>query len=287
VSALAALSARSGARTRVATVRADGTGIRRIRDLPDADRPRDRLSTVGAQHLADRELLAMVLGTGTRGMGAHVLAEQILARYGSVLELARAHPADLLRVPGIGMAKATAVVAAFELARRADRPADKPVLTSTSDLLAVVKPLLTGRTRERLVLVTCDAMHKVISCEVLTEGSAERAIVPVRDILVAVLRRDGEAFALAHNHPGGDPKPTESDIEATLRVQTAATAAGLRLLDHIVVSEGRWDRVPMPDGTWSRAARTAERQSRGRRARERGGHHDDHHLPTVALHLDR
>jgi DNA repair protein RadC len=189
----------------------------------------------------------MVLGTGTRGAGAHVLAEQLLTRYGSVLELARAHPADLLRLPGIGAAKASAVVAAFELARRAERPVDRPILTCTSDLLGVVRPLLVGRALERLVLVTCNAMHKVISCEVLNEGSAERAIVPVRDTLVAVLRRDGEAFALAHNHPAGDPKPSTSDIEATWQISSAADAAGLTFLDHIVVAGSTWSRVPARD----------------------------------------
>jgi DNA repair protein RadC len=219
----------------------------RIIDLPTAERPRERLSAVGARHLADRELLAMVLGTGgARGAGAHVLAERLLTTYGSVLELARAHPSDLARIPGMGIAKAAAVVSAFELARRADRTAQRTVIERTTDLVDVVTPLLKGRTRERLVLVVCDGLHRVTGCEVLTEGSAERAIVPVRDILVAVLRRDGQVFALAHNHPDGDPDPTDTDIEATLRVQAAAAGLGLLFLDHIVVSDTSWRRVPVP-----------------------------------------
>jgi DNA repair protein RadC len=218
----------------------------RLSDLPAHDRPRERLSAVGAQHLADRELLAMVLGTGTRGLGAHLLAEQLLARYGSVLDLARAHPADLLGVPGIGVAKASAVVAAFELARRADRPTEAPVLTSTADLRAVVSPLLVGRSRERLVLVTCDSAYRVISTEVLTEGSSERAILPLRDILVAVLRRDGQAFALAHNHPNGNPVPSATDIETTRRMHGLALSIGLDFLEHIVVTDTSWSSVPLP-----------------------------------------
>jgi DNA repair protein RadC len=222
----------------------------RIIDLPSAERPRERLSTIGARHLADRELLAMVLGTGgARGAGAHTLAERLLTTYGSVLELARAHPCDLTRIPGIGVAKASAVVSAFELARRADRTPERTVISSTTDLLDVVTPLLKGQARERLVLVVCDAMHRVIGCEVLTEGSAERAIVPVRDIMVAVLRRDGQAFAIAHNHPDGCPEPTETDIEATARVRAAADGLGLRLLDHLVVCDTTWRRVAAPTGT--------------------------------------
>jgi DNA repair protein RadC len=222
----------------------------RIIDLPVPDRPRERLSTIGARHLNDRELLAMVLGTGgSRGAGAHTLAEQLLTTYGSVLELARAHPSDLTRIPGIGVAKASAVVSAFELARRADRTPERTVISSTTDLLDVVTPLLKGHARERLVLVVCDAMHRVISCEVLTEGAADRAVVPVREILVAVLRRDGQAFAIAHNHPDGNADPTDSDIEATVRVRAAADGLGLRFLDHLVVCDTTWRRVPPPAGT--------------------------------------
>jgi DNA repair protein RadC len=223
----------------------------RIIDLPASERPRERLSSVGARHLADRELLAMLLGTGgAPGAGAHVLAERLLSAYGSVLELARAHPSDLARIPGIGIAKASALVSAFELARRADRFTERPVIERTTDLLQVVSPLLKGHTRERLVLVVCDALHRVTGCEVLTEGSADRAIVPVREIMVAVLRRDGQAFALAHNHPDGDPEPTDTDLEATRRVHAAALGLGVSFLDHVVVSDTTWRRVPVPDGSF-------------------------------------
>ncbi|MBX6357012.1 MAG: DNA repair protein RadC [Micromonosporaceae bacterium] len=222
----------------------------RIIDLPAPERPRERLSTIGARHLADRELLAMVLGTGgTRGAGAHTLAERLLTTYGSVLELARAHPADLTRIPGIGVAKAAAVVSAFELARRASRTSERAVISCTTDLLDVVTPLLQGQARERLVLVVCDSVHRVLSCEVVTEGSAEQAIVPVREIMVAVLRRDGVAFALAHNHPDGSPEPSDSDIEATLRVRSAAAGLGLRFLDHLVICDTTWRRVEAPAGS--------------------------------------
>lgn len=234
---------------RVAKVQTVRSAVMRICDLPAADRPRERLSAVGVQHLADRELLAMVLGTGTRGVGAHVLAEQLLTRYGSVLELARAHPADLLGMAGIGVAKASAVVAAFELARRVDRPVEAVVLQNTLDLRTVVHPLLVGRARERLVLVTCDAMNRVTNVEVLTEGASDHAILPLRDILVAVLRRDAEAFALAHNHPNGNATPSESDIESTLRLHGLAVSIGLEFLEHIVITDTGWRSVPMPDAT--------------------------------------
>jgi DNA repair protein RadC len=222
-------------------------GTRRMAELPLSDRPRERLSILGAAPLSDRELLAMVLNTGGRGAGAHVLAEQLLARFGSLFYLARAHHADLMAVPGVGPAKASAIVSTFELARRLPTRVrePRPVLTSTKDLHEVVRPYLSGRTRERMVLVVCDGMYRVTSCEVLAEGSADRAIVPVREILVAVLRRDGRAFALAHNHPDDIPEPSDTDIEATRRVRFAADGAGLDFLQHIVVTDHTYRGVPV------------------------------------------
>jgi DNA repair protein RadC len=213
----------------------------RIADLPLSERPRERLAAHGATALADRELLAVMLGSGGRpGTGAHDLAEKLLSRFGSVAGLSRAHPADLAATSGIGGAKAAALVAAFELARRAHRSAEPARLTSTADIVPVVMPLLGGRTRERLVVVICDNLHRVLATEVVSEGSAQRSLVPVREVIVAVLRRDAKAFALAHNHPDGDPTPTPADLEASAVMFEAAAAVGLRFLDHVVVTDDTW-----------------------------------------------
>jgi DNA repair protein RadC len=213
----------------------------RIADLPTSERPRERLSLLGPTALADRELLAVMLGTGGRpGCGAHDLAERLLARFGSVAGLARAHPSDLIGTAGMGAAKASVLAAAFELARRADLPTTSARLSTTADIVPVVMPLLGARTRERLVVVVCDNTNRVLGCEVVSEGSAQRALVPVREVIVAVLRRDGKAFALAHNHPDGDPTPTPADIDASERVEIAAAAVGLNFLDHVVVTDRAW-----------------------------------------------
>jgi DNA repair protein RadC len=218
----------------------------RIADLPRTERPRERLAALGPTALADRELLSMVLGTGGGpGVGAHTLAERLLAAFGSVPALARAHPADLATLPGIGSAKAAALVSAFELARRAGSGRDgAPRIGSTLELVDVVAPMLRGRSRERLVVVICDTANRVLQCDVVSEGSADRSLVPVREIIVSVLRRDGQGFALAHNHPNGDPTPSAADIEATARLEEAAGVVGLSFLDHIVLTDSTWSRVP-------------------------------------------
>lgn len=216
----------------------------RIVDLPPTERPRERLAAFGANALADRELVAVLLGTGgSQGVGAHVLAERLLARFGSLGALARVHPAELATVPGMGSAKAAALAAAFELARRADRRDDSVTIGSSADIASATAPLLRGRDRERLVVVSCDSSHRVVACDVVSEGAMDRSLVPVREVIVAVLRRDGRAFALAHNHPGGNPTPSRDDEDATRHVAEAAKAVGLRFLDHVVVTDTTWRRV--------------------------------------------
>lgn len=136
-----------------------------------------------------------------------------------------------------------ALAAAFELARRTDRRDEPVTIASSADIASATAPLLRGRDRERLVVVSCDSSHRVVACDVVSEGAMDRSLVPVREVIVAVLRRDGRAFALAHNHPSGDPTPSGSDEDTTRRVTDAAQAVGLRFLDHIIVTDTSWRRV--------------------------------------------
>jgi DNA repair protein RadC len=190
---------------------------------------------------SDREQLAAMLSSNGRG---HVLADRLLFRFGSVAAIAKAHPADLTIVEGIGQATAARLAAAFQLARRAITEQPPVRIDGQDDIAAVAAPLLHGHPRERLVVVICNRINRVIGQEILAEGSANRAVMPVREAIVAVLRRDGQAFALAHNHPSGDPTPSKDDVEATLRVQRAAEATGLRLIGHVVMTDTEIRTVP-------------------------------------------
>jgi DNA repair protein RadC len=221
-----------------------GNGIVKLRiaDLPEQDRPRERLWRLGPDALADRELLAILLGAGTRGLSAVTLADAILADRGGLHALARATPDDLVRLPGVGVAKASGLVAALELARRLSQahPSARPVVRAPADLAALVRPELAGRLRERVLVVVLDRGGRADRVIPLSSGSADRSLLPVRDVLQAVLRCDGVAFALAHNHPAGDPSPSPQDLAATRRVQEAAPLVGLRFLDHLIVGEDSW-----------------------------------------------
>lgn len=214
-----------------------------MEEVPPHDRPRERLLARGAAALSDRELLALVLRNGTRGVSALDLAAELLADYGSVSALAAARPEELAAHRGVGVAKAAGVVAAFQLASRSDSGPDPVVVRRPEDVAGAAQRELHGARRERVVVLVCDAAHRLRHTVGVSEGSIDRSLVPVREILNAVLRHDGRAFALAHNHPSGNPEPSEADRQATDEVRNAAKVAGLRFLGHVVVTDNDWREV--------------------------------------------
>jgi len=211
-----------------------------IGDLPAHERPRERLLRRGPEALSERELLALVLRQGRHGESALELAASLLADYGALAALAQARSEELSQRPGIGIAKAAAIVAAFRLGRLADSLPGAPVLRSAADVASNVSSELTQLRRERVIVLVCDSGNRVRRTVVLTEGSIDRSLLPVRDILNVVLRHDGRAFAVAHNHPSGDPTPSEDDRRMTAELLNAAKTVGLRFLDHVILAGDEW-----------------------------------------------
>jgi DNA repair protein RadC len=211
--------------------------------LPDHERPRERLLRYGPTALADRELLAMVLRNGGYERSAIDLASDLIAATGSLQHVATADIDDLCAVDGMGIAKSSAVVAAFELGRRSAQTQAVDTLATSEDIANAARPLLLGATNERLVLLIADAALRLRRIIVMTEGTRTATLVSRRDILHAVLRSDGSAFALAHNHPSGSSHPSEEDIRATRETEAAARVVGVRFLDHVIVAGDDWCNV--------------------------------------------
>jgi DNA repair protein RadC len=216
----------------------------KVRDLPELDRPRERLLDRGAHALSDRELLALLLGSGLPGTDAIELAAELIADAGGLGSLASAAPHALRRRPGVGAAKAARVAAAFELAQRSRAEDQRRRISGSSDVMLVVAPYLRGRRHERVVVVVCDNSGGVLRVAPLTDGAADRSLIPVRDVLSAVFAVGGTRFAVAHNHPSGSVEPSAADTEVTGRLRAAAETVGLRFLDHVIVTETGWARVP-------------------------------------------
>ncbi|WP_235029844.1 JAB domain-containing protein [Nonomuraea solani] len=217
----------------------------RVKDLSKRDRPRERLLSSGAEALADRELLAVLLGSGFRGASALDLASQVIEHCGDLDALGRSDPHRLLALQGIGPAKAARLTAAFHLVRRAKAWPERERITSTSDLAHACAPLLHDRTQERLVMVVCDTGGRVLKRVVLTEGESDHTVMPIRKVITEVLTSGGAMFGLAHNHPGGSLEPSAADLEATARLIEATEMVGLRLLDHLIITDGAWRRIPI------------------------------------------
>ncbi|MBH0777469.1 JAB domain-containing protein [Nocardia bovistercoris] len=219
-----------------------------IANLPCGQRPRERLLALGSHVLSDPELVALLLGQGKRGESALDMAAELLAEHGGVAGLAAARPEELVRRSGVGAAKAAAIAAAFQLGTRVRRSIDiAPRLTCAAEIAARAAPRFAGARVERLLVLVCDAQHRVRHEIFVAEGAVDQVAVPVREILNTVLRYDGRAFAIAHNHPSGDPFPSPEDRLATTHLTTAAATVGLRFLDHVVIAGEHWavaERLP-------------------------------------------
>lgn len=211
--------------------------------LPAHDRPRERLATLGAGALSDAELVAIQLGTGGAGESALSLAQALLAEWGGMAGLARAAVDELARRRGVGPAKASRLVVAFALADRVAAAGRSQVLRASADAAAVAAPLI-GRERvEQVVLLVADHGQRLTRVLTVARGGTAGCVVPVREILSLVLRHDGVAFAIAHNHPGGTLDPSRADVTVTARLRSAARGLDLRLLDHVIVAGDGWRSV--------------------------------------------
>jgi DNA repair protein RadC len=217
-----------------------------MRAMPERQRPRERLLEHGAEPLADAELVAVLLGTGTRGSSALWLAHELLATFGGMHGVGRALPTELARWPGVGPVKASRLVAAFGLARRLSAPPVGAVVADRQAVVELVRPWLAHARRERVVLVVCDTALRVRRAFVLTEGSSDECLLPVRELMTAVLLHDGASFAVAHNHPSGDVTPSEADLAVTESLSVAAHAVGLEFLTHVVVGADSWTACDRP-----------------------------------------
>lgn len=214
--------------------------------LPPRVRPRERLLAAGRESLSDVELLALQLRSGTSGANSNDLAIDLLAEFGSLQRLGSATVEELMRVSGVGVVKAAAVVAGFELGRRLPRAGSEGMtLIRASDVAEMAQQSLAGLRRERVLLLVCDRRGQLLREVQLSEGTADRCLIDPRDVMNAVLRYDGSLFALAHNHPSGDSRPSQADNEITRAVASAARAVGVRFLGHVVVADDTWAEVEL------------------------------------------
>jgi DNA repair protein RadC len=215
-----------------------------LAEIPPSDRPRERLRAVGIEALSDRELLALVLRSGRAGVSALDLANELLTEFGSLHAISSARLEELTRWSGVGEAKAAGLIAAFRLGGRAEQTETVGErLRGSDDIARVARQELRGLRRERVIVLVCDGRNRLRKIIRVSEGSIDQAIVPVREILNAVLVNDGRAFAVAHNHPSGSILASDADRRAAIAVAAGAKTAGLRVLGNIILTRSDWASV--------------------------------------------
>ena len=212
-----------------------------IRDLPTAERPREKLLKFGKDSLSNRELLAIILRVGTRQISALGLADEVLVHFGSLRNLQEASCEELQAIEGIGLAKAAQILAALELGRRVQASLKtSSIIRTPKDASDLVMEKLRYLDREVMQLLILDTKNQVIATPLVSVGILDASMVHPREVFKDCIRRSAASVILVHNHPSGDPTPSDNDIKVTDRLRRAGEILGIDVLDHIIIGDNRF-----------------------------------------------
>ena len=208
-----------------------------IKEMPADARPRERLAACGADALSNIELLAIILRTGTRGRSAVRLAEDLYHRFGTLGALARASLDDLRQVPGVGRAKAVAVKGAFTLAQRLVRELqdDTPLLDTPERIADHLREANRVYQVEQFQVVLLNTRRRLIRVQHISQGTLDTLLVHPREVFQSAIAANASAIVLVHNHPSGDPTPSEADIQITRDLIRAGRLLKIEVLDHLIL----------------------------------------------------
>lgn len=213
-----------------------------IKDLPLDERPRERMKRLGAESLTNAELLAILLRSGTREETALQLAEKILAKVAGLRNLPDLTIEELQEIKGIGLAKAVQIKASLELGKRiATTLRDFHIsITTPQDVAELCMEDMRYYDKEHFKIILLNTKNQVISTELISIGSLNASIVHPREIFTLPIRKSAAAIILVHNHPSGDPTPSNEDLKVTRRLCEAGRILGIEVIDHIIIGEGRF-----------------------------------------------
>lgn len=211
-----------------------------IRDLPTEERPREKLKALGAEALSNAELLAILLRTGSDRESALQLAVRLLSLGGGLRELPGLSLEDLQVLRGVGPAKAAQLKAALEIGRRlATMPPDQAEsITSPQRAAALFMEELRYKKKEHFMIMLLNTKNHLLSREEISIGSLNASIVHPREIFKIPLRKSAASIILVHNHPSGDPSPSQEDLEVTRRLVEAGNLLGIAVRDHLIIGDG-------------------------------------------------
>jgi DNA repair protein RadC len=214
----------------------------KITRWPEKERPRERLLQHGPEHLTETDLLGILIGKGTRNKTAIDLARDLLEQYESIQKLFSRSPSELTRIKGIGSAKAATLSAAFELARRVQsrEDADGKPFKRSSDVADRYLPLMRDLRKEVFKVLLLNRANRLLKEVTVSEGTLDASIVHPRDVFREALLEPAAGVILIHNHPSGNPAPSEEDLRITKQLVEAGRLLGIKVYDHIILAGGSY-----------------------------------------------
>jgi len=238
----------------------------KILDLPQDERPRERLIQFGAGHLSTAELLAILLATGQGpgklsavGLGQHILQQFGTCDRNPLDTLRHCSPAELMNISGVGQAKATTILAAIELGKRVfqARPNDRPIVDNPDSAAAYLSADLMWKEQEHFAVLLLDTKNRVLGNKVMTIGTATETLVNPAELFRELLRQGAVRAIVAHNHPSGSLQPSQADLDLTRQLLQGGQLLNLPIVDHLILGHGQhyslrqhtslWEEVPQGD----------------------------------------
>lgn len=214
-----------------------------VRDLPKPERPRERLHRLGPEALSSQELLALVIGRGIPKKSVMTIAQELLAKFGSVKAVGQATLEELSQIKGIGVAKAAQIKACFELAKREELDPPGLVPFDIKNPEAVVKAIRTAiqdKAKEHFKLLLLNSRNKILRISTVSIGTLTTSLVHPREVFKEALLHSAASVVLAHNHPSGDPEPSEDDLKITRKLVESGKILGIEVIDHLILGKNHF-----------------------------------------------
>ncbi len=217
----------------------------RIKDIPASERPRERLAANGADTLANSDLIAILLRTGLQGKSALVIGSELLARFQTLERLSQASVKELCEVKGIGRDKAVTLQAAFTLARRmaAEIRTESPMMDKPEQVADLLREDARGYEVEHFLVLLLNTRRRLIRIEHISQGTLDSIHVHAREVFKHAIVANAAAIVLVHNHPSGDPTPSEADIKVTRDLIRAGQLLKIEVLDHVILGHRTTERA--------------------------------------------
>ncbi len=210
-----------------------------VHDLPKPERPRERLKNFGPEALSAQELLALVIGRGIPKKSVMNIAQELLSEFGSVKAISQATIEELSKIKGIGLAKAAQIKACFELGKRQDlEPELKDFnIKDPQSVVKAIRASIKDKAKEHFKLILLNPRNKIIGISTVSIGTLNTSLAHPREIFKEAIIHNAMSVVLAHNHPSGDPEPSEDDLTITRRLVEAGKILGIDVIDHIIITK--------------------------------------------------